>query len=158
MHECPPIPQFCLEFLLRSNFYFKECPPSVSIANGIFPTQWTVVRLTYTTRCKLHSCTTVYTSTCTRCLAHNHVMHYSLIPWLHPAFPPFFPRTIEKLGGDEANALYTMLKATTVYVNLGGLSHIHVIAILISQMSAHPVSEPKVRCTAHGPSFCETMV
>ena len=29
---------FCLEFLLRSNLYLKEYPPSVGIANGIFPT------------------------------------------------------------------------------------------------------------------------
>ena len=38
MYECPPTPQFCLKFLLTSNFHFKECPPSVSVASGIFPT------------------------------------------------------------------------------------------------------------------------
>ena len=43
---------------------------------------------------------------------------------------------------------------TTVYINLGGL--LHVIVMLMSQMLAHrvtPLSEPKVRCTAHGLSF-----
>ena len=36
--DCFPIPQICLDFLLRSNFYSKECPHSASIANRDFPT------------------------------------------------------------------------------------------------------------------------
>ena len=35
--DCPPTPQFCLDFLLRSKTYLKECPPSASIANREFP-------------------------------------------------------------------------------------------------------------------------
>ena len=35
--DCPPIPQFCLDFLLRSKIYSKECPPGTSIANRDFP-------------------------------------------------------------------------------------------------------------------------
>ena len=31
--DCLPIPQFCLDFLLRSKTYLKEHPPSASIAN-----------------------------------------------------------------------------------------------------------------------------
>ena len=33
--DCPPIIQFCLNFLLRSEAYLKECPPSTSIANTV---------------------------------------------------------------------------------------------------------------------------
>ena len=33
----PPIPQFCLDFLLRSKTYLKELPPSTTVANGDFP-------------------------------------------------------------------------------------------------------------------------
>ena len=37
--DCPPIPQFCLNFLLRSKTYLNEHPPtcSTSIANRDFP-------------------------------------------------------------------------------------------------------------------------
>ena len=35
--DYPPIPQFCLDFLLRSKGYLKEHPPSVSFANRNFP-------------------------------------------------------------------------------------------------------------------------
>ena len=35
--DCPPIPQFCLDFLLRAKTYLKERPPSASIANSDFP-------------------------------------------------------------------------------------------------------------------------
>ena len=31
--DCPPIPQFSLNFLLRSKTYLKERPPSTSITN-----------------------------------------------------------------------------------------------------------------------------
>ena len=34
--DCPPIPQFCLDFLLRSKTYLRECPPGTSIANRDF--------------------------------------------------------------------------------------------------------------------------
>ena len=78
--DCPPIPQFFLNFLLRSKTYLKERPPSASVANRDFPLSSKpedVVRVVYThtTRCKLHSCTVVYSST--RCLAHDvtHSMH-----------------------------------------------------------------------------------
>ena len=46
--DCPPIPQFCLNFLLRSKSYLKERPPSASIANRDFPLSKYVVRLVYT--------------------------------------------------------------------------------------------------------------
>ena len=45
------IPQFCLDFLLRSKSYLKERPPSTSIANRDFPLSSkpeSVVRLVYT--------------------------------------------------------------------------------------------------------------
>ena len=35
--DCLPTPQFCLDFLLRSKTYWKEHPPSSSIANRAFP-------------------------------------------------------------------------------------------------------------------------
>ena len=35
--DCLPIPQFCLDFLLRCKTNLKECPPSTSIANRDFP-------------------------------------------------------------------------------------------------------------------------
>ena len=35
--DCPPIPQFFLNFLLRSKTYLKERPPSASVANRDFP-------------------------------------------------------------------------------------------------------------------------
>ena len=35
--DCPPIPQFCLGFLLRSKTYLKQFPPSASIASRDFP-------------------------------------------------------------------------------------------------------------------------
>ena len=35
--ECPLIPQFSLDFFLRSKTYLKERPPSKSIANREFP-------------------------------------------------------------------------------------------------------------------------
>ena len=34
--DCPPIPQFYLDFLLRSKAYSKEHPPSTSNANRFF--------------------------------------------------------------------------------------------------------------------------
>ena len=39
--DCPPIPQFFPNFLLRSKTYLKECPPSASasVANREFPLQ-----------------------------------------------------------------------------------------------------------------------
>ena len=49
--DCPPIPQFFPNFLLRSKTYLKECPPSASIANREFPLSSKhedVVRLVYT--------------------------------------------------------------------------------------------------------------
>ena len=50
MYECRPIPQFCLNILLRSNFC-KHIPYRLS------DNQLDVVRLRHTTRCKLHGCT-----------------------------------------------------------------------------------------------------
>ena len=35
--DCLPIPQFCLDFLLRSKTYSKEYPRSTSTANRDFP-------------------------------------------------------------------------------------------------------------------------
>ena len=78
--DCPPIPQFCLDFLLRSKTYLKEHPPSGSIVNRNLSRPEHVVRLVYThykvqTRiimyswCKLCCCTLVYTSI--GCLAHD---------------------------------------------------------------------------------------
>ena len=49
--DCLPIPQFCLDFLLRSKTYLKECPPSASLANRDFPLSSRpehVLRLVYT--------------------------------------------------------------------------------------------------------------
>ena len=49
--DCPPIPQFCLDFLPRSKTYLKERPPGASIANRDFPLSSRpedVVRLVYT--------------------------------------------------------------------------------------------------------------
>ena len=49
--DCPPIPQFCLDFLLKSKTYLKERPPSASIANRDFSLSSKpeyVVRLVYT--------------------------------------------------------------------------------------------------------------
>ena len=49
--DCPPIPQFSLDFLLRSKPYLKERSPSASIANREFPLSSLledVVRLVYT--------------------------------------------------------------------------------------------------------------
>ena len=49
--DCPPIPEFCLNFLQRSKTYLKERPPSASIANGDFPPSSKskyVLRLVYT--------------------------------------------------------------------------------------------------------------
>ena len=50
--ECPPIPQFSLDFLLKSKTYLKERPPSASIVNREFPLSSLhaedVVRLVYT--------------------------------------------------------------------------------------------------------------
>ena len=51
--ECPPTPQFSLNFFLRSKTYLKECLPSASIANREFPQLEDLVRLVYT-RYKLH--------------------------------------------------------------------------------------------------------
>ena len=48
--DCPPIPQFSLDFLLRSKTHLKEHPPSASIANREFPLSnklKNVVRLVY---------------------------------------------------------------------------------------------------------------
>ncbi len=44
--DCPPIPQFSIEFLLRSDTYLKERPAGTSIANREFPLPEDVVRLT----------------------------------------------------------------------------------------------------------------
>ena len=49
--DCPPIPHFFLNFLLRSKTYLKERPPSASVANRDFPLSSKpedVVRLVYT--------------------------------------------------------------------------------------------------------------
>ena len=49
--DCPPIPQFFPNFLLRSKTYLKERPPRVSVANREFPLSSKledVVRLVYT--------------------------------------------------------------------------------------------------------------
>ena len=35
--DCPPIPKFCLDFLLKSKTYLKERPPSTSVVNRDFP-------------------------------------------------------------------------------------------------------------------------
>ena len=35
--DCPPIPQFSANFLLRYKTYLKERPPSASLANRKFP-------------------------------------------------------------------------------------------------------------------------
>ena len=35
--DCPPIPKFCLDFLLKSETYSKEHPPTASFANRDFP-------------------------------------------------------------------------------------------------------------------------
>ena len=49
--DCPPIPQFFLNFLLRSKTYLKERPRSASVANRDFPLSSKpedVVRVVYT--------------------------------------------------------------------------------------------------------------
>ena len=49
--DCPPIPQFCLDFLLRPKTYLKERPSSGSIANRDFQLPCRpehVMRLVYT--------------------------------------------------------------------------------------------------------------
>ena len=49
--DCPPIPQFFLNFLLRSKTYLKERPPSASVAKRDFPLSSKpedVVRVVYT--------------------------------------------------------------------------------------------------------------
>ena len=49
--DCLPIPQFSLDFLLRSKTYLKEHPPSASITNRDFSLSSKpeyVVRLVYT--------------------------------------------------------------------------------------------------------------
>ena len=49
--DCPPIPQFFLNFLLRSKTYLKERTHSASVANRDFPLsskREDVVRLVYT--------------------------------------------------------------------------------------------------------------
>ena len=46
--DCLPIPQFSLDFLLRSETYLKERPPSVSIAFQLSNKVQDVVRLVYT--------------------------------------------------------------------------------------------------------------
>ena len=49
--DCPPIPQSCLDFLLRSKTYLKEHPLSASFINKEFPLSSKpkdVVRLVYT--------------------------------------------------------------------------------------------------------------
>ena len=97
--DCPPIPQFCLDFLLRSKTYLKERPPSASIANrfstvyqawgcGEVFTNTTPITSIKVTRCKLCCCTVVYTST--RC-------EYRPTPLFEPkvrcsAHGPFFTR------------------------------------------------------------------
>ena len=48
--DYPPIPQFCLNFLLRSKGSLKERPPNASIASRDFPLSSKpeyVVRLVY---------------------------------------------------------------------------------------------------------------
>ena len=92
--DCPPIPQFCLDFLLRSKTYLKECPPSTSIAD--FPLSSKpeyVVRLLYpyykVQIMLLHS----YINT--RCLAQD-VTHY-----LH---------CFQRYNIDRSNAPYLSLR------------------------------------------------
>ena len=67
--DYPPIPQFSLDFLLRSKTYVKEHPPNALQIYREFPLSSlfeNVVRLVYihTISCKLHwlCCTVVYTT------------------------------------------------------------------------------------------------
>ena len=56
--DCLPIPQFCLNFLLRYKTYLKESPHSISIANrevALSDKLVDVVRLVYMQITKLHS-------------------------------------------------------------------------------------------------------
>ena len=49
--DCLPVPQYCLELLLRSKTYSEECPPKASITNRDFPLSSKpkqVVRVVYT--------------------------------------------------------------------------------------------------------------
>ena len=49
--DCPPIPQFFPNFLLRSKTHLKERPPSASVTNTEFPLSSKLedmVRLVYT--------------------------------------------------------------------------------------------------------------
>ena len=54
--DCPPIPQFCLDFLLRSKTYLKDRPPSAALQIWIFhrlaSLHENVVSLVYT-HCKV---------------------------------------------------------------------------------------------------------
>ena len=47
------------------------------------------------------------------------------------------------------HTLRTMLEATIIII----ITYHFYYTILMSQMSAHPLSKPKARCTALGPSF-----
>ena len=71
--DCPPIPQFCHDFLLRSKTYLKECPPSASVENTDFPLSSKpehVVRLVYM-HCKVQIMLPAVVYTSTGCLAHD---------------------------------------------------------------------------------------
>ena len=73
--DCPPIPQFCLDFQLRSKTYFKERPPSASTDFPLFSQPEYVVRLVcthYNVQIMLLHSDLHYS---TKCLAYN-VMHY----------------------------------------------------------------------------------
>ena len=76
--ECPPIPQFNLDFSLKLIWKRAHLAQALQIGNfhclDSLRMWW--AWFTHTTRCKLHCCTVVYTST--RCLAHNvvHCLYY----------------------------------------------------------------------------------
>ena len=78
LHTLENVIQECLNFLLRHRTSLYERPSCPSIANrNSHRTNKLedVVRQALYTRCKVHSCTVVYTST--RCLAHSvtHCVH-----------------------------------------------------------------------------------
>ena len=72
--DCPPIPQLCLDILLRSNTYLKERPPSASIDFHSLASlrMW----FTHTTGCKIHYYTVVYIST--RSFMHAVTHHFAV--------------------------------------------------------------------------------
>ena len=51
--DCLPIPQFCLDFLLRSKTCLNERPPSATVANGDFPLSSKSEHVVYTSLYKV---------------------------------------------------------------------------------------------------------